>query len=175
MNALLNNRLAEQVSQSPYPCVHLAPGEVLISRGELLVATILGSCVAVVLRAGEPRLSAICHAVLPGLRHSAAAGERLRYMDEAVCEMLEAFDRADLPRDLIEAKIFGGARVLATDDRSHSPFAVGARNVQRAEELLRSSGVRVTSRCVGGTVGRKLIFNTSTGDVFVRPVGVPGA
>jgi Chemotaxis protein; stimulates methylation of MCP proteins len=44
-------------------------------------------------------------------------------------------------------------------------FKVGVRNVEVARQVLNQFEIPVVARHIGGTSGRKIIFNTSTGKV----------
>jgi len=64
----------------------------------------------------------------------------------------------------LEAKIFGGCNSLYQNDI----FKVGERNIAIALAVLKSFDVRVVAKHVGGSLGRKIIFNTATGRVRVE-------
>ena len=68
------------------------------------------------------------------------------------------------PHDL-QAKIFGGCNSLYQDsDRFH----VGEENIVVAHEILDELKVPVIAHHTGGTLGRKIVFNTATGKVRMR-------
>lgn len=68
-------------------------------------------------------------------------------------------------RENLVAKVFGGAAVLNSCD---GIFNIGERNIQIQEELLRQESIKVVAGSLGGTVGRKLIFETGTGLVKMK-------
>ena len=63
------------------------------------------------------------------------------------------------------AKIFGGAAVLKS---KKEVFFIGERNVKVAKETLAEAGIRIVAESTGGTQGRKIIFNTATGEVLQK-------
>jgi chemotaxis protein CheD len=149
----------------------LAPGEVIVTTEALCITTVLGSCVAVCLSAEETTMAAICHSVLPDSNAAdKASSGRLRFVDEALEEMLAHFLRAGCPRESIRAKIFGGANVLKQSGSDH-PFKVGERNVEAAEAWLAKHQIPIDARDVGGNHGRKLHFHSGCGEVLIRMVG----
>jgi chemotaxis protein CheD len=81
--------------------------------------------------------------------------------------MLAALGQQGVGPEGLEAKIFGGAAMFTTVAGSERQ-SVGEQNILRAEEELRRQRIRVTARDVGGTLGRKLYFVTSTGDVYLK-------
>ena len=62
------------------------------------------------------------------------------------------------------AKVFGGADQLG----EHGCFSIGKRNILLANDSLASLNVPVVASNVGGTVGRKVLFNSQTGQVLMK-------
>jgi len=71
---------------------------------------------------------------------------------------------ADLSR--LEAKIFGGARMLS--ELRLPGMDLGMRNVEVARAMLAAARVPVIAEDVGGIHGRKIVFRTDTGVVMMR-------
>jgi chemotaxis protein CheD len=147
----------------------LKPGELVASERPLIVSTLLGSCVAVTLFSPGRRLGAICHALLPSCRsespcshHRAEAG---KYVQCAIWHMLEWLSDRGVERREIQAKVFGGADMF---DPVAGNNSVGSQNIEMALGTLESESVRLVTRDLGGRRGRKLIFHTHTGDVFLK-------
>ena len=65
----------------------------------------------------------------------------------------------------IICKIFGGAEVLGDQP---SVFNVGQRNVELARKVIMEMGIPVVSSSTGGKQGRKIDFNTGTGEVLQK-------
>lgn len=141
--------------------IFLSPGEVACAAAPTLITTVLGSCVAITLWDRERRVGGINHFVLPPGKLTRSSA---RYGDVAMAELLEGMKRlGSRPSDL-EAKVFGGAGVLAVGHQG----SVGAANVQFALETLERHEIPIVAERVGGQRGRLLVFNTETGDAFVR-------
>lgn len=144
--------------------IYLKPGEVVIARKPVLISTILGSCIAVTMYSPECGFGAICHAMLPdGSGHA----DDLRYVDTALRYLYQKAREFRAESSLV-VKLFGGARVLNVGVPQSSGNSLGEQNVARAEEILASLGLRVSSADTGGTVGRKLYFCTRDGAVYLR-------
>jgi chemotaxis protein CheD len=47
---------------------------------------------------------------------------------------------------------------------------IGDDNVAVGRSLLREMGIRITRQETGGDHGRKLLFNTATGELIIRPL-----
>ncbi len=65
----------------------------------------------------------------------------------------------------IVCKIFGGAEVLSEQS---SVFNVGQRNIELGYKLVAELGISVISSSTGGKHGRKIHFNTGTGEVLQK-------
>lgn len=154
------------------PESYVAPGEVLLTADARCITTLLGSCVAIAFHCPRPRLSALCHALLPSAQRWGARPQagKFRFVDQAVLEMAQAFERHGIEREQIQVKIFGGAHVLRCD--STASFDVGLKNIEEAERSLAALGFTVKARAVGGERGRKVHFNTVSGEVLVRSLGM---
>ena len=145
--------------------VYLHAGALHASREPAQVTTILGSCVAICLWDRLTRVAGINHYMLP---HD--VGQQtgtLRYANFAITELLRQIRDLGGDRRRLEAKVFGGASVLAAAQRGHD---LGAKNVEVARERLRQERIGITAEDVGGTRGRKLVFLTWDGSVLIKPV-----
>lgn len=148
--------------------VCLKPGELLISRDPFEVTTVLGSCVAVTMFSHRLSLAAICHAMLPSPYpcHCGDQGlQAYKYVIHAVPDMIKAFRRAAINSEEIEVKMFGGANVLRQGE-DWTASGIGHENVQLARRLLAQENLAIKASNVGGRLGRKIVFNTLTGQVF---------
>ena len=144
--------------EGPINRLFLSPGEVFCAEEPTLVTTVLGSCVTVTLWDKERRIGGLNHFVLP------RGGGSARYGDTAILELLEGMIDLGAHLRSLEAKMFGGAGVLPVS----GPGSVGASNVAFALGELSRRGIPVVGRRTGGERGRLLMFNTGTGDAFVR-------
>jgi chemotaxis protein CheD len=141
--------------------IFLSPGEVACAAETTLITTVLGSCVAVTLWDSLHHVGGINHFVLPP---GTSARDSARYGDVAMAELLHGVEALGAKPRNLRAKVFGGASVLSAEAQD----SVGAANVRFALGELERHGIAVAARRVGGQRGRLLVFNTETGDAFVR-------
>jgi chemotaxis protein CheD len=93
-----------------------------------------------------------------------------KYADTAVPAMLGRMKELAGQSPLkLHARIAGGANMFATAD---SEKTVGMQNVLAVERILDSLRIPITGRHCGGEQGRRMIFDTATGDVTIDIVGV---
>jgi chemotaxis protein CheD len=72
-----------------------------------------------------------------------------------------------LPRE-IEVKLFGGAALIGTSRYREMSNSIGQQNVKAAIDTINSCGLLLKIMDVGGAFGRKIIFNTWTGEVLLK-------
>jgi len=155
--------------------VFLKPGEWVLADEPTRVKTILGSCVAVTVRSPRLGLAAVTHCLLP---NAGEAGESVddttapRYVDSALDIVFDAFARRGALLAELEVKLVGGADGL-TREMSRGRYSVGARNVRTALQEIASRGLTPAVSVVGGRAGRVLVFDTATGNLFVKQLVSP--
>jgi chemotaxis receptor (MCP) glutamine deamidase CheD len=157
--------------------VYVQPGESHLVRGDAILRTVLGSCVAATFWNRELGIAALCHPMLPrcpqrGRQLSVAAARR--YVDFTIRDLASQFDALGARRSETEVKLFGGADVLVMSDRARGP-TVGACNAKEALRMLESEGFAVAASSLGGQAGMHIEFFTSTGEVHLRRLNPTGA
>ncbi|MGE3550749.1 MAG: chemotaxis protein CheD [Geobacter sp.] len=144
--------------------IYLQPGELFVDNQPALVQTILGSCISVTLFCPRGGFGGICHALLPTGRPD----EATRHVDGAVRLLLDRMIAFGARHQLLEAKLFGGSRVLGVPPSQR--LTVGEQNLACAKLLLHQLNVDLIAEDTGGLRGRMLFFNSGTGEVFIRKV-----
>ncbi len=155
------------------PKVFLKPGEMYFAEKPLLISTILGSCITVTMFCRRCGKGAMCHGLLPYYKKSHKAGKetnRFRYVDWSIHQMLERFLKGSATKTDIEVKIFGGAEIAKTSKNDDSLQSVGEKNIEAAFETLKKLGLKAAKKDIGGESGRKIFFNTFTGDVYLKRI-----
>lgn len=140
-------------------------GGYCVMTEEGVISTLLGSCIAVCLRDPSGPVAAMNHFLLP-YRDDRTTGENEdrdgRYGVDAMEMTLAALDRFRAKRDKLEAKVFGGADMIA-DVRS-----VGEANIRFVETALADIGIPVRAWDVGGIRHRVIRFFVESGTVMVH-------
>jgi chemotaxis protein CheD len=166
-----------KLAELPFSQIYLRPGELLVTQEAKWVVTILGSCVALTMFDRRLRFAGMCHAMLPrpcdNERVFSRDPNRFRFLSHAVPEMLERFRSAGILMDRLEVKMFGGGNVIHLDAATPAAQAIGNANIEEARELLRKAHLPLQAENVGGSVGRKILFNTQTGEVLHKHLSDP--
>lgn len=144
---------------------YLFPGEIFSDKKPHIVDTILGSCIAVFLWDPVLQFASINHYMLP---LSNKEGElSYKYGSIAIPELIKRMLKMGSSKNDLKAKIFGGSEI----GRSNAGFNIGERNIITATTLLNNEKIPIISRSVGGNLGRKAIFYSASGEVFISYIG----
>jgi chemotaxis protein CheD len=144
----------------------LYPGAIHINPEPYLITTILGSCIAVCLYDPVLKIGGMNHYMLPLWNGQGLASPR--YGNIAIKKLIDNIESLGSSRKNVKAKIFGGAEIIST---SVSQFMIGERNISIAKELLHEENIPIVASSVGGKYGRKIIFDTYSGEVRQKYVG----
>lgn len=144
--------------------INLVQGEYAVSAdADVALTTILGSCVAACLRDPRASVGGMNHFLLPGaLVDKTESVERgVHAMELLINDLLKAGAR----RDRLEAKIFGGARMMK------NLSDIGAKNASFAADFLRQEGIPIVGGSTGGDQARRIRFWPATGKAQQRVLG----
>lgn len=137
--------------------VHVVQGEHYVDNDpETVLTTILGSCIAACLWDSESRIGGMNHFLLPGdgvNTHDVTGGTpSSRYGVYAMEVLVNALLRRGARRERMQAKLFGGARMIRglTD--------IGDLNSNFAERFLQNEGIPIIGGSLRGTHGRRVQF-----------------
>jgi chemotaxis protein CheD len=143
--------------------IYLYPSSLVVHEQPRRVHTILGSCVAVCLYDKMKRIGGINHYMLPYWRGSGLASPK--FGNIAIEKLIAGMMAAGCKKEHLVAKIFGGATMLEVN--AHT-FNIGEKNIMAAMDILKNYTIPIVAQSVGGKKGRKIIFNTKTGEVAHR-------
>lgn len=158
--------------------VNINVGEMYIAERPATITTLLGSCVAVCLWDRRFGIGAMNHYLLPvppgpDGTPSCPFPCDYRYGNLSIETMVQKLFFAGARRETIVAKIFGGGNVIYNDGLDKlKGNGVGNDNIKIAEEMLKDIGISIVARDTGGAEGRKVVFNTGTGQVLVRRLNI---
>ncbi|NEX20641.1 chemoreceptor glutamine deamidase CheD [Thiorhodococcus mannitoliphagus] len=146
--------------------VKILPGEYYVSKREMLMVTVLGSCVAACIRDRVSGIGGINHFMLPDDKRDddARFGRSMRYGDYAMEILINQLLKLGARRTNLEAKVFGGGNVLP----GFKNHVVGERNAKFVCEYLSTEGISVIAKDLLGNHPRKVYFFPSTGRVLVK-------
>ncbi|MCB1446649.1 MAG: chemoreceptor glutamine deamidase CheD [Rhizobiaceae bacterium] len=134
--------------------LHVIQGEWKVSNDPgVVLSTVLGSCVAACLRDPTAGVGGMNHFLLPGSVDALAqGGDVSRYGVHLMELLINGLLKQGARRDRLEAKIFGGAKTIASFSN------VGQQNADFATRFLRDEGIQIVGSSTGGETGRKLEY-----------------
>jgi chemotaxis protein CheD len=141
----------------------LFPSNLYVSREPFDIQTILGSCIAVCLHDTILKYGGVNHYMVP--LWNGQGLESPRYGNIAIDMLISKMIQLGSQKENLIAKVFGGASVLGM---TNTTLDIGERNTEIAEAMLDKYRIRVVAISVGGMQGRKIIFNTATGQVKMK-------
>jgi chemotaxis protein CheD len=144
--------------------INLVQGEYAVSGDpNVALTTILGSCVAACMRDTRAGVGGMNHFLLPGALVGKSDGvERGVHAMEL---LINALLQAGAKRERLEAKIFGGARMMK------NLSDIGAKNAAFALEFLRQESIPVIGGSTGGESARRIRFFPVSGKAQQRVMG----
>lgn len=136
---------------APTRIVHVVQGEFVVSAAtDVVLTTVLGSCVAACMRDPLAGVGGMNHFLLPG--SLAGEGVELERGVHAMELLINALLQAGARRERLETKLFGGARMMK------NLSDIGAKNGVFAGEFLRQEGITCCGSSLGGQQARRIRY-----------------
>jgi len=148
----------------------LHPGEYYASGDDIVISTVLGSCIAVAFFDPRNARGGLNHFMLPGTlrRKEFMFSESGKYgmfaMELLINELMKMGSRKS---DLV-AKVFGGGHVLRGSIQKEGSIPEG--NIKFAFEFLKNEGIKIESSDVGGTIARKIFFFPQSARILLKRI-----
>ncbi|MCS0628321.1 chemoreceptor glutamine deamidase CheD [Telluria mixta] len=143
----------------------ILPGEYYYTGKDMLIVTVLGSCVSACIRDRVKGLGGMNHFMLPdGGDPGNPVSASMRYGTYAMEVLINDLLKAGARREHLEAKVFGGGAVL----RGFSAMNVGERNAAFVIQFLKTERIPVLAEDLNDIYPRKVYFFPRTGKVLVK-------
>ena len=142
----------------------ILPGEYFVTSKDMLLVTVLGSCVAACIRDTESGIGGMNHFMLPDEGGRDVVSSSARYGTYAMEVLINHLLKNGARRNRLEAKVFGGGAVL----ESLSSSNVGARNAEFVLDYLKTEKIPVVAKDLLDSYPRKVYFFPQSGRVLVK-------
>lgn len=145
----------------------ISPGEYYFTKENMMIVTVLGSCVSACIRDNVSGIGGMNHFMLPdggSADKDSPVSESMRYGTYAMEVLINQLLKNGARRENLEAKIFGGGNVL----RSFTTTNVGDRNAAFVKKFLKDERIRVTGEDLLDIYPRKVYYFPKTGKVLVK-------
>ncbi len=148
----------------------ILPGEYYFTNKDMLIVTVLGSCVSACIRDRVTGVGGMNHFMLPdsGGDVDSPVSVSMRYGTYAMEVLINELIKAGAKRENMEAKVFGGGNVL----RGFTAINVGERNAKFVLDYLRAERMRIIAEDLNDIYPRKVYYFPRTGRVLVKKLKV---
>ncbi|MFC0250336.1 chemoreceptor glutamine deamidase CheD [Massilia consociata] len=163
----MNNQFATNVYYDrTFDCdaAKILPGEYYYTGKNMLIVTVLGSCVSACIRDRISGLGGMNHFMLPDGADGGPVSASMRYGSFAMEILINDLLKAGARRENLEAKVFGGGAVL----RGFTAMNVGERNAAFVTNFLKTERIPVLASDLNDVYPRKVYFFPKTGKVLVK-------
>lgn len=159
---LAGNRYFDR--QFEIEAVKVLPGEYFVTSGEMLLVTVLGSCVSACVRDRETGVGGMNHFMLADGGSGEFLSASARYGTYAMEVLINHLMKLGARKSALEAKVFGGGRVLS----SLSTSQVGENNAAFVLDFLATEGIPVAAKDLLDVHPRKVYYFPNSGRVLVK-------
>jgi chemotaxis protein CheD len=142
----------------------ILPGEYYFTGRDMLIVTVLGSCVSACIRDRATGLGGMNHFMLPDGGDLGPVSASMRYGGYAMEVLINDLLKAGARRENLEAKVFGGGAVL----RGLTAMNVGERNASFVTSFLKTEKIPVLAEDLNDVHPRKVYFFPRSGKVLVK-------
>ncbi len=141
----------------------IQPGEYYATGRDMVLVTVLGSCVAACVRDAVSGIGGMNHFMLPD-GGDGSVSKSARYGVYAMEVLVNHLLKLGARRDRLVAKVFGGGAVLS----GFETMNIGERNAEFVAKYLRTERIPVVAEDLKGDSARKIYFFPQTGRVLVK-------
>ncbi len=146
--------------------IKILPGEYQVTDEDIVLVTLLGSCVSACLRDPRAGVGGMNHFMLPATDSN--GGASARYGAYAMEVLINELLKRGARRHALEAKVFGGGNVIPGMTIAN----VGARNAEFVLDYLERERIPVAAQDLGSNVARKLGYFPRSGRVLCKHLPV---
>jgi len=147
--------------------IYLAPGSLCFRSSPTRIRTLLGSCVSMIVWHPVRKLGGISHCLLPGRRQRGMLLDG-SYVDEAFEWLMQNIQGYRSEASEYQLKLFGGGEMFPEQPRDHAAGDIASLNCAAVTAIAARLQLSPCAMDLGGTGHRSLVFDTWSGDVWVR-------
>lgn len=143
--------------------VKLFSGEWYVTKQNILLSTILGSCVSACIRDPLAGVGGMNHFLLPGNgEQDSKAADAARYGVFAMENLINGILGQGGRKDRLEIKVFGGGNVINNSSQ------IGSKNAEFIRSFLHKEGLAIASQDLEGDYPRRINYYPQSGKLMMR-------
>jgi chemotaxis protein CheD len=145
--------------------VKVLPGEYFVAAEDVVLSTVLGSCVSACIWDPTLKIGGMNHFLLPGAGGgNDPLSESGRYGVFAMEQLINELLKRGARKATLEAKVFGGGHVM----KNFTTLTVGSRNAEFVLRFLDTEGIRVVSQDLKDVHPRRVAFFPYSGRALCK-------
>lgn len=144
--------------------VTIFAGELYATDKSELIATLLGSCIAVCLYDKCNSVGGMCHFMLPRKKSELINDNPNKYGNNSIKNLVREMEKLGSRRDCIKAKIIGGGDILV----EKSDSSIGKLNTDFARSYLKELNIEIEGEDVGKHQGRYITNISCSSVIYIR-------
>jgi len=149
--------------------VKLLPGEYFVTTRDIVLSTVLGSCVSACLYDQQSKIGGMNHFMLPNTENSSSfPSECARFGGYAMSILIRELLKNGARRQNLVAKVFGGGNVQPAMVTS----MIGSQNAGFVKKYLAEQEIPILAEDLEGFYPRKLHFFPKSGRVLLKKLYV---
>jgi chemotaxis protein CheD len=137
--------------------------EYFVTEEDLIIHTILGSCISVCLFIPDYNITGMNHFMLPSNPLNNVSLKPGQYGINSMELLFSEFVKKGISIKSLKAKVYGGGNITMVNNENN----IGSNNIKFIFDFLKTEGIPVMEKDVGGFAGRKIIYFTRTHEVKV--------
>lgn len=146
--------------------IFLNPGDIYFGSGDLIIETVLGSCIAIYIWNQKNKFGGLCHYVVPDIIKNNS--EKKGYSGiEAIDYYNREILKLNMSKEDFIYKVFGGS-CISSNNEECKELEIGNQNSLYAENYLKKNKLKTTAIDIGGAYSRKIIMDLSNGEIWLR-------
>lgn len=142
---------------------YLQPGYIFVSTEPYTMTTVLGSCVSICIWDEKKSFGGMNHYIYsnPTEKDKRTA----IYGSVAIPHLIKLMGEMGSSLEDLRVHLIGGAQ-----NSQMTASRVGKENILIADKILKNYGLKILTRDIGGTVGRKVVFYNHKGKVLITNI-----
>lgn len=142
--------------------VKVLPGEFCISKEDVVLSTVLGSCISVCIFDPLVKMGGMNHFMLPANNAQEDIERPLRYGLFAMEQLMNAMMKNGCKRESMQIKVTGGGAMIS------GLISIGSQNIEFIKKYIEEESLQLISTDLGGDQARRVAYFPKTGRMLVK-------
>jgi len=146
--------------------ININMAESKVAKAPATMRTVLGSCVGVFLYDPSAKIGGLLHIMLPEHPEDNNDYNKAKFASSGIPLLIDQMLQAGAQKRNFICKICGGSKMFSGFS-SNTNIDIGNRNQLAAIKILKDLGIKISASDLGGTTGRKIMVDLSSGSIHV--------